>query len=167
MLKITRTLKWLVSLNILMAIAVASAANPFPNRPITLVMSLGSGGADMVYRKLAQVAESELGQPVVVLSKPGAGGTLGAVQMARSAEADGYTIAASFAGLLRQPRLHAVEWDPIRDFTWIIGLGGYTFGMAVRADSNFHSLGDMIEWAKKILASSPTRLLELEPRRIC
>lgn len=159
MQKITRVLQWLASLGILLAATAASAAGPFPNRPITLVMSLGSGGADMVYRKLAQAAEKELGQPVVVLSKPGAGGTLGAVQMAQSAKPDGYTIAASFAGLLRQPRLQAVEWDPMRDFTWIVGLGGYTFGTAVRADSPFRNLGDMVTWAK----ANPGRLTYATP----
>lgn len=142
-----RALPWLAPLGFCLAIANANATT-FPERPVTLVMSLGSGGADLVYRKLAQVAGKALGQPVILVSKPGAGGTLGAVQMAQSAKPDGYTIAASFAGLLRQPRLQAVEWDPIRDFTWIAGLGGYTFGVAVHADSPFQTLGDMIEWAK-------------------
>lgn len=140
----------------LLALAIVGSAwgSEFPTRPVTLVMSLGSGGADLVYRKLAQVAEKELGQPVVVLSKPGVGGTLGAVQMAMTSKSDGYTVAASFAGLLRQPRLQKVEWDPIRDFTWIIGLGGYTFGLAVREDSPFKNLQEMVAWAK----ANPGRL---------
>jgi len=140
----------------LLALVIVGGAwgTEFPTRPIALVMSLGGGGADLAYRKLAQAAEKELGQSVVVLSKPGAGGTLGAAQMAMTAKPDGYTVAASFAGLLRQPRLQKVEWDPIRDFTWIIGLGGYTFAIGVREDSPFRNLQEMVAWAK----ANPGRL---------
>ncbi|HRO57793.1 MAG TPA: tripartite tricarboxylate transporter substrate binding protein [Burkholderiaceae bacterium] len=123
-------------------------AGDFPDKPISLVMSLGPGGSDALFRQFSLVASKELGQPVVVLSKPGAGGTLGAAQMAQTAKPDGYTVAAAFVGLFRQPQLQKVDWDPIRDFTPIIGLGGYTFGVAVLADSPFKTLEEMVAWAK-------------------
>lgn len=140
-------------LGILMGVLVGLVSNgahadEFPSRPITLINSLGGGGSDAVFRKISQRAEKELGQPIVVIGKAGAGGTLGAVQMAQTAKADGYTVAAAFGGLLRRPLLYKVDWDPMRDFTWIIGLGGYTFGVAVKSDSPFKTLQEVVAWAK-------------------
>ncbi|MCC3261874.1 hypothetical protein LLE87_27245, partial [Paenibacillus polymyxa] len=62
--------------------------------------------------------------------------------------------AASTISLLRQPHMQKVDWNPLDEFTWIIGLGGYTFAVAVREDSPFKTLKEMIAWAK----ANPGRL---------
>jgi tripartite-type tricarboxylate transporter receptor subunit TctC len=129
-------------------LASRASAQDFPSRPITLVVGYSSGGTDLQYRKLAQLASKHLGQQVVVENKPGANGTLGLATMARTAKPDGYTIAASTITILRQPHLQETDWHPLKDFTWIIGLGGYSFAVAVREDSPFKTLADMINWAK-------------------
>lgn len=125
-----------------------SWAQDFPSKPISLVVPYSSGPTDAQYRKLAELAGKDLGQPVIILNKPGGNGTIGPVQMARQAKPDGYTISASTISLLRQPHMQKVDWDPLEEFTWIVGLGGYSFVVAVNEDSPFKTLQDMVAWAK-------------------
>ncbi|EWS65071.1 tripartite tricarboxylate transporter substrate binding protein [Hydrogenophaga aromaticivorans] len=134
--------------SLLLTAAGSSMAQEFPTRPITLVVPYSAGPTDAQYRKLAELASRSLGQPIVIENKPGGNGTIGPVQMARLAKPDGYTVAASTVSLLRQPHMQPVDWNPLNEFTWIIGLGGYTFAIAVRDDSPLKSLKDMIVWAK-------------------
>ena len=127
----------------------AAQAQDFPNRPITLIVPWPAGGStDTHLRKLAEIAGRYLGQPVIVENKPGAGGMLGPVGMASSAKPDGYTIAQLTVGAYRQPYMQKVDWDPIRDFTYIIGVSGYTFGVVVKSDSPIKSFDDFIAYAK-------------------
>ncbi|MEJ7932330.1 tripartite tricarboxylate transporter substrate binding protein [Ramlibacter sp. AN1015] len=129
--------------------SLSRAADPYPNRPIRLLVGFGAGGpTDITFRKLAELASKQLGQPIVVVNKPGAGATLAPSSMAKSDKPDGYTIAAATAGLLRVPHMQAVDWDPLKDFTWIAGLGGYTFVLAVNADSPYKSVADLVADAK-------------------
>lgn len=128
--------------------ALGAMAQEFPSRLITLIVPYGAGATDAQYRKLAEIASKHLGQTIIIENKPGANGTMAPTQMARIAKPDGYTIAASTVSLLRQPYLQKTDLDPIRDFTWIIGLGGYSFIIAVREDSPFKNLEEMIAWAK-------------------
>lgn len=128
---------------------LARAQDAFPTRPIRLLVGFSAGGAtDVTFRKLADLASKELGQPIIVENKPGAGATLAPSAMAKSDSPDGYTIAAATAGLLRYPHMQKVEWDPIRDFTWIAGLGGYTFILAVNAESPYKTIDDLLAYAK-------------------
>src|SRR5258706_7764257 len=107
----------------------AVLAQGYPNRPVTLIVPWPAGGStDTHLRRLAEIAARYLGQPIIVENKPGAGGMLGPANMARAAAPDGYTIAQLHVGAFRQPFLQKVDWDPIRDFTYIIGVSGYTFG---------------------------------------
>src|SRR5690606_7635010 len=78
----------------LFALAVPSAAaQSFPEKPITLIVPWApGGGTDQTSRVLAKAAEAELGQPVVVINKPGAAGFIGMTEMAKS-RPDGYTLA--------------------------------------------------------------------------
>ncbi len=128
----------------------AKADDVYPSRPIKLLVGFAAGGAtDTTFRKLAELASKQLGQPIIVENRPGAGATLAPSTMAKTEPPDGYTIAAATAGLLRYPYMQKVDWDPIKDFTWIAGLGGYTFVLAVNADSPFKTTADLIAYAKK------------------
>lgn len=128
----------------------AARADNYPSKPITLIVPWPAGGStDRHLRALAQIASRHLGQPVVVENQPGAGGTLGPSKMAMTAKPDGYTISQYPLGLLRMPHMHKVSWHPIDDFTFIMGLSGYTFGMTVRSDSPFKTFNDYIEAARK------------------
>ena len=127
----------------------AQAEVDFPTKPITLIVPWPAGGStDRHLRAVAQEAAKELGQPVVVENRPGAGGTLGPSTMAMSAKPDGYTISQYPLGLLRMPHMQKTSYDPIEDFTFIVGLSGYTFGFTVRSDSPFKSFDDYIEAAR-------------------
>lgn len=128
--------------------AQALAADNFPSRAITLIVPYSAGGTDAQYRMLAELAGRELGQPIIVENKPGGAGTMAVAHMARTAAPDGYTIAAATGPLLRQPHMMKVSYDPLKDFTWIAGLGAYTFVVTVRGDSPFKTLPDLLEWAK-------------------
>jgi len=127
----------------------AAAADAYPSRPVTLIVPWPAGGStDTHLRKLSEIASRHLGQTIVIENKPGGGGMLGPGVMAKSAAPDGYTIAQLHVGAFRQPFLQKVDWDPLRDFTYIIGVSGYTFGMVVKADSPFKTLDDVIAYAR-------------------
>ena len=100
----------------------AALAQGFPNRPITLICPWPAGGStDTHLRKLADLAGKHLGQPVIVENKPGFGGNLGPSAMAASARPDGYTISQLTISAFRLPHMQKVDWDPLRDYTYIIG----------------------------------------------
>ncbi len=149
----------------------AQAEIDFPTKPITLIVPWPAGGStDRHLRALAQEASKELGQPVIVENRPGAGGTLGPSSMAMSAKPDGYTISQYPLGLLRMPHMQKTTYHPIDDFTFIVGLSGYLFGFTVREDSPFKTFDDYIEAARQKpntidygstgVGSSPHLLLE-------
>jgi tripartite-type tricarboxylate transporter receptor subunit TctC len=69
--------------------------------------------------------------------------------MSQLAKSDGYTLAQFPMGMLRLPHMQKTVWDPIKDFTPIIGVTGYTFGVVVRADSPFKTFKEYLEAAKQ------------------
>lgn len=125
-------------------------AQNFPSRPITLIVPWpADGSTDRHLRTLAEIASTHLGQPIVVDNRPGAGGTLGPGTMALQARPDGYTIAQFPLGMLRMPHMQRTNWHPINDFSFILGVSGYTFGFVVRADSPYKTFQDYVEAARK------------------
>ena len=129
-------------------IALPALAQAFPNKPITLIVPWPVGGSsDLVLRSFAEAAGKQLGQTVVVENKPGASGTLGAVAMV-AARPDGYVLTQTPITVFRIPHLQKVAFDPIKDITYIIGLTGYTFGVVVRADAQWKTFKDLIDYAR-------------------
>lgn len=125
-------------------------AQAFPSKPITLIVPWPAGGStDRHHRALAEIASKHLGQNIIVENKPGVGGTLGPGGMAMTAKPDGYTISQFPMGMLRVPHMQKVPWNPLTDFTYIIGTSGYTFGFTVRADSPYKTFKEYIEAARK------------------
>lgn len=128
----------------------AAHAQAYPSRPITLIVPWPAGGStDRHHRALAEIASKHLGQQIIIENKPGAGGTLGPSSMALTAKPDGYTISQYPMGMLRIPHMNKVQWSPINDFTFIIGVSGYTFGFVVKSDSPHKSFKEYIEAARK------------------
>lgn len=129
--------------------AVAQGASNFPTKPVTLIVPWNAGGStDIYFRALAEAAGKELGQPVVVENKAGGAGTLGPVTMALTAKPDGYTLAQIPVTVMRLPLMRQHNWDALRDFTYVIHLTGYTFGVTTKADSKFKTWKDVVEYAK-------------------
>lgn len=128
--------------------ALASQAQTFPNKAIKLIIAFPAGGpTDITMRALADNASKILGQSVVVENKPGAGGTLPA-QALQSAAADGYTVAQIPLGVFRLPYTTKINWDPVKDITYVINVTGYAFGLVVPADSPLRTWTHFVAWAK-------------------
>ena len=130
-------------------LALAAQAQSFPSKPVTLIVPWPAGGStDLSFRKLGEVTARHLGQPLVIENKPGGSGMNGPATMAKTARPDGYTISQLAISAFRVPHMQKVDWDPISDFTYIIGLAGYTFGVVVRADSPFKTFNDLLTYAR-------------------
>ena len=123
-------------------------AQAFPSRPIRYICPWPAGGStDGVIRTLAESASRIMGNTIIVDNKPGAGGTLGAIELV-NARPDGYTVAQLPHGVFRLPHMQKVQFDVLKDFTWIACLTGYTFGLVVPAASPIKSIKDLVEFAK-------------------
>ena len=130
-------------------LAVPLQAQDYPNRVIRIVHGFPPGGnVDLIARILANEMEKSLSQSIVVEAKPGLAGALAAEAVARS-DADGYT-------LLMLPSAHPayaalsknVKFKVVDDFTWISVASFYPFMIAVKADSRFQSLKQIIDEAR-------------------
>jgi tripartite-type tricarboxylate transporter receptor subunit TctC len=129
--------------------ALAAQAQTFPAKAITLICPWpAGGGTDLHLRKLGEIASRHLGQPVVIENRPGGSGMNGPATMAKTARPDGYTISQLAITAYRLPHLQKVDWDPLADFSYILGVAGYTFGIVVKADSPFKTFQDLLTYAK-------------------
>lgn len=124
-------------------------AQGFPNRPITIQISFGAGGAtDVQMRSFAEAATRAFGQTVLIENRPGGGGTLPALNM-RNARPDGYTLAQFALPAIRLPFIQRMAFNPRTDFTPIIHLTGYLFMVCVRAESPYRSWADLVADARR------------------
>jgi len=124
-------------------------AQPFPSKPIKIVVPFGAGGvADLTARTVAQKLSESLGQPVVIDNKPGAGGVVAGDTVAKS-EPDGYTLllmsngTAVSAGLFK-----SLPFDPVRDFTPVSTLVFFDIAVIVPDDSKFKTLAELVAFGK-------------------
>jgi tripartite-type tricarboxylate transporter receptor subunit TctC len=130
------------------AVPCANASEKFPSKTITLLAPWpAGGGSDALVRAFAESASRALGVSMVVENKPGAGGTLGATAMV-NAKPDGYTLTQLPLGVYRLPHMQKMPYDPVKDLTHIIGLTGYTFGIASTLDAPFKTIKEMVAYAK-------------------
>jgi tripartite-type tricarboxylate transporter receptor subunit TctC len=138
------------------ATAQQGGGGRFPERPIRLIVPWPPGGsADAQLRSLAEIAGRKLGQPVVVENKPGASGTLGALFLKTQVRPDGYTITQMHLSIVRRPFIvRTPPWDPVQDFTHVIGLCGWMFGVCVKADGPIKNWADYLAYAR----ANPGRL---------
>jgi tripartite-type tricarboxylate transporter receptor subunit TctC len=131
-----------------LALARPSLAQPrFPDRPIRVYVPFPPGGAtDIQMRALSEGVGRRLGQPLVIENRPGAGGTLGATAIAQGTRPDGYTLSVMPNSVFRVPVMMArPPYDPLTDFTWVVRMVGYTFGIVVRADAPWQTLQELLE----------------------
>ena len=123
-------------------------AQAFPSRPIRYICPWPAGGStDAVIRSIAESAGKALGATIIVDNKPGAGGMLGAIELV-NAKPDGYTLSQLPFGVFRFPHMQKTAYDPLKDFTWIACLTGYTFGLVVPSSSPFMTVKDVVEFAR-------------------
>ena len=128
----------------------ATAAEPYPSKPIRLLVPLAAGStADIVSRFAAEQLGKALGQSVVVENKPGAGGTIAMAELARAAP-DGYTIAFASQGTLvfNQAIYANPGYDSAKDFAPVSFVGGVSNVMIVPPQSTATKPADVIADAK-------------------
>ncbi|HSR09975.1 MAG TPA: tripartite tricarboxylate transporter substrate binding protein [Thermodesulfobacteriota bacterium] len=127
----------------------ARAASDFPNKPITIIVGWSAGASeDMRARALAPRLGEVLGQPIVVVNKPGASGTLGLTSTAKS-KPDGYTISSgSTSPILFTPHLQKLEYHPVKDFTYIAGTATQPYGIAVKSDAPWKTMEELLQYVK-------------------
>ena len=127
-----------------------SSAQDFPSRAITIIVAQPpGGGTDIISRIFAQQLSEQLGKPVVVENKPGAGTIVG-TEAAAKAPPDGYTLLAGLtANLAVNPSLfRKLPYDPIRDFTPVGMMAQFPFVLVVSKDFPAKSVKELIAMAK-------------------
>lgn len=129
--------------------AEISHAQDYPSRPVVLVVPWAVGGTtDIGMRTLASATEKYLNQKIVIENRPGAAGVLGPQQVAQNAAPDGYTLVQIPITVFRYPFMHKTTLDPAVDFTYIVGISGYTFGVVVRSDAPWKTFKEFLAYAK-------------------
>ena len=140
-----------VSAIVLLPLALAPAlAQPYPSKPIRFVIPFGPGSAsDTLARIASQELQQALGQPVVVIHKPGADGALSAIEVKRAAP-DGYTfLFGTNSPLAVVPNMRKeVPYDVLADFTPVTFIGDNTFFIVVHPSVPAKSLAELIAHAK-------------------
>ena len=134
----------------LAAFAPFCVAQSWPARPVKMVVPFPAGGpTDVMTRVLGEKLSHALGQPVVVDNKPGAGGTIGADFVAKSAP-DGYTLLMATGSTHSVgPYLGKVPYDPVKDFTPIVYVGFATNILLVSPALGVSNVRELIELAKR------------------
>ena len=139
----------IVATAVAVVVSAPAPAQDYPNHVIRIVQGFPPGGnVDLIARILGNEMEKGLGQSIVIEAKPGIAGALAAETVAR-AEADGYT-------LLVVPSAHPaygalaknVKFKVVDDFSWISVASFYPFMIAVKADSRFKTIKQLVDEAK-------------------
>lgn len=135
--------------------AAGSADSSYPNKGIELIVGFDPGsGSDATSRAISPFLAKYLKQNVTVVNRPGAGGVISFAQLARE-KPDGYTI-----GIVPMPSVFnsfvttKVEYDPLKDFSYLAMVANDPVTIAVKADSPYKTVTDLIDAAKK----SPERI---------
>lgn len=123
---------------------------PFPKRPVTIWVGFPPGGSvNPVVRGLTEGVEKSLGQKIVIVNKPGGAATVCASLIAKE-KPDGYVLGAVTDTVITgAPHYMDLDYDPLRDFSFVILVAGWKTGFMVRADSPFKKWEDLVDWAKK------------------
>lgn len=135
-----------------LSVPVAFAKDPaqaYPTHDIQMVINYGAGGnTDVASRAIGNAMEGLLKKPVVPLNRGGAQGTLGVSYLAKQ-KADGYTFGVvTFSTIAITPHLMNVDYT-VDNFDFIAGVARYRYGLAVRADSPFKTVQDLVDASKK------------------
>ena len=135
---------------LLLAAAVAPAAQGYPERPVRLIVPYSAGGAtDIVARILAQKLPEFLGQQVVIDNRPGAGGLIGTDTVAK-ASPDGYTLLTTSTPHVILPHLHKkIPFDALKDFAPIMQFGDAPYALTIHPSLGVTTVKELIALAQK------------------
>jgi tripartite-type tricarboxylate transporter receptor subunit TctC len=129
---------------------LVSTVQAFPTQPIRLVVPYpAGGGTDIMARLLVEPMREALGQPVIVENRPGAGGAVGAAEVARAAP-DGHTLLLTAAAFVIAPSVLARSpYDPVKDFVGVAQIAIVPLILLSRPESPLKNLGDLLQQARK------------------
>lgn len=127
----------------------AGAAPDYPNKIIKMIVPFTAGSAtDIMARIVGERLSAGMGQAIIVENRPGAGGTLGAAQVAKS-EPDGYTLLVVSTGHVVNPALYGnLPYDTVADFAAVSPLAALPSVLVVAANSPIKSVSELIAAAK-------------------
>ncbi len=135
----------------IVAHAQVESPDTYPSKPVRLIIPFPPGGpTDILGRLVGEILGKELNQPFVAVNVGGAGGTIGAIQVAR-ARPDGYTLMLGTAGtIINNPHMNKnIGYDPLKDFQAITALWSQPSVVLVRKDGPFTNLKELIAEAKR------------------
>lgn len=130
-------------------VAATSAAQTYPSKTIKIVVPFTAGSAtDIMARVVGEKLQASWGQPVVVENRPGAGGTLGATQVAKG-DADGHTLLVVSTGHVVNPVLYSnLQYDTLGDFSGVTPLASLPSVLVVGAGSPYKTVAELIAAAR-------------------
>ncbi len=133
----------------LLAGAAAAQTAAYPNKPIRFIVPFTAGSAtDIMARTIGDAMSRSMGQPVIVDNKPGAGGTIGAAQVAKG-DADGYQILVHSSGHTLNPAIYpSLPYDTVKDLTGVTPLASLANVMVVSPSRGWKTVADAVNAAK-------------------
>jgi tripartite-type tricarboxylate transporter receptor subunit TctC len=140
-----RTLFW-----VSIVCASSAFAQSWPTKPVRMIVTFSPGGSsDIVARLVAVPLQAELGQPIIIDNKPGAGGTIGALEVARSAP-DGYTLMlTNSAPISISPAMQdEPRYDAVKSFTNVAYIGSVANVFVIHPSVPAKNMGELIAWIK-------------------
>ena len=134
----------------LAALPTPLSAQTWPSRPIRVIVPLTAGAAtDIMARAVFEQVSQQLGQPVIVENRPGAGNTIGMAAVA-AAEPDGHTILANSSTHTVSPATRSkLTFNVLTDLSGVIPLGNMPVVMAVNPKKGYKTLADFVDYARK------------------
>jgi tripartite-type tricarboxylate transporter receptor subunit TctC len=133
-----------------LSMAPFAQAQAWPSKPIKFIVPFTAGsGTDVIARMVGESMSRSMGQPIVIENKPGAGGTIGAAQVAKG-EADGYTILVHSSAHAVNPAIYpALSYDTLKDLTGITPLAALPNVMVVPPQRGWKTVADAVAAAKE------------------
>src|SRR4051794_30297728 len=138
-----------VTIALLTAVISMADAQQWPTRPIRVISPFPAGSAsDTTSRVVVDQMSQLLGRPMVIETRPGAGGRLGFAEVAK-AEPDGHTVVTSSSSMASGLVLHKnLPYDPVRDFVPVALFGIQPNVLVASRESGFHTIPDLVVAAK-------------------
>jgi tripartite-type tricarboxylate transporter receptor subunit TctC len=134
----------------LLPLLLPGTAQAFPDRPVMMIVPYAPGGsADVLARVLAPAMSKQLGQPVVVELRAGAGGNIGATHVAVTLPADGYALLFASISLATSVAVGTLPFDPLRDLVAVAGVGAVPSLLVVSPRSPYRDLRALLAAARE------------------
>jgi tripartite-type tricarboxylate transporter receptor subunit TctC len=148
-LRVSCMLLFATSISVLFTAGGANCRDKYPEKPITLLVGYAAGGAaDVIARALADSADELMGQPIVVVNKPGAVSTIALADLV-AAPPDGYKIMMTTQTSLCITPLFGIGKHDYKDVTPIAKIASDDVALIVGSKSPFNSISDLVSYAKK------------------